>query len=56
MINYQKPTLIKFSVATTESMAAFNEAFNSPLDGLEDEFVFSYDMSSLFGTSGAPVE
>ena len=53
MRNYDKPVLEKLSMATQETMAAFNEAFNSPLEGLGDEFVFSYDMSSLFGTNGA---
>ena len=52
MANYEKPTLNKLSVATMESMTAFDEAFNSPLEGLDETFINSYDMSSMFNNLG----
>lgn len=54
MGNYNKPVLTTLSMATKESMAsdAFQDAFNSTLGGLEDEFIFSYDMSSMFTDEG----
>ena len=48
MINYQKPVLEKLSMATKESMAAFDEAFSGALEGLGEDFIFSYDMTSMF--------
>ena len=53
MQNYTKPVLEKFSVATNESMAAFNDAFNSGFENtLGDEYIFSYDMTSMFDGLG----
>jgi len=49
MRNYDKPVLNTLSMATKESMAnAFNDAFNSQLEGLGDDYIFSYDMTSMF--------
>ena len=48
MRNYDKPVLENLSMATNESMAAFTDAFNSNLGDLSDEYVFSYDMTSMF--------
>lgn len=49
MTNYTKPVLTTLSMATRESMAnTFNDAFNSTLEGLGDEYIFSYDMTSMF--------
>lgn len=49
MTNYMKPVLDTLCMATKESVAnTFEDAFNSTLGGLEDEFIFSYDMSSMF--------
>ena len=52
MKKYDKPVLEKLSMATQESMTAFDEAFNSPLEGLDDTFINSYDMSSMFNNLG----
>ena len=48
MSNYTKPVLEKLSMATSESMAAFTDAFNNNLGDLSDEYIFSYDMTSMF--------
>ena len=53
MRNYDKPVLEKLSMATNESMAAFNDAFDSGFQNtLGDEYIFSYDMTSMFDGLG----
>lgn len=50
MKHYLKPVLVSFSIVANESVAgAFDDAFNSKLEGLGDDFIFSYDMNSAFG-------
>ena len=51
-MNYDKPVLEKLSMATRECMAAFDEAFKGPLEGLGNEFITSYDVSSMFESLG----
>ena len=48
MKNYNKPVLVTFSMATQECVAAsvFEDSFNQQLD-IGDEYIFSYDMSSI---------
>ena len=53
MRNYDKPVLTNLSMATKESMAnAFDDAFNSTLEGVGSENIFSYDMTSMFQAGG----